>query len=359
MKKVIHDIRRCWQGLEQNNSARLPKWRQLAEMTLLKLFRGIGPGSYLQSRFWRPEIPFSEKWQGANRKEYNQLIDRWNTPQYQKTSQHKVVEKAILTLQQVPTPKFIAYLHAQSGVCASGASLKNFAEFEALCQTLVGYKICLKLVEGFGGAGFSAFKVAQGPDGVHFEHPFTGAVSTLQQWWQQAQQNPDGYIIEHYLEQHPDVAQFHPLSVNTVRIWLYQLPDRVEIACAYLRVGQKGSLVDNTTSGGLYCPVDLETGKLKFGIFSREPWQLLEKHPDSAVLISGVQLPFWQECVQIAGQALRAFPHVHIAGVDVAISKDGPRMIELNVRPDQIGATRLNVNLKRIDQQMKQAYARH
>ena len=34
-------------------------------------------------------------------------------------------------------------------------------------------------------------------------------------------------------------------------------------------------------------------------------------------------------------------------------------MIELNVRPDQIGCTRMDVPLKRIDQKLKQAYAGH
>ncbi len=34
---------------------------------------------------------------------------------------------------------------------------------------------------------------------------------------------------------------------------------------------------------------------------------------------------------------MQAFPHVNVAGVDVAIGTDGPRMIELNVRPDRIG----------------------
>jgi glutathione synthase/RimK-type ligase-like ATP-grasp enzyme len=48
---------------------------------------------------------------------------------------------------------------------------------------------------------------------------------------------------------------------------------------------------------------------------------------------------------------------VNIAGVDVAIAVDGPRMIELNVRPDQIGCARLNLPLKQVDQWMRTAEA--
>jgi len=57
----------------------------------------------------------------------------------------------------------------------------------------------------------------------------------------------------------------------------------------------------------------------------------------------------------VAMRALQAFPHVNVAGVDVAIGVDGPRMIELNVRPDQIGCARINLPLKQVDRWMSAA----
>ena len=81
----------------------------------------------------------------------------------------------------------------------------------------------------------------------------------------------------------------------------------------------------------------------------------MDAHPDTNGRISGVQLPYWRECQEVAMQALRAFPHVNLAGVDVAIAVDGPRMIELNVRPDQIGCARIGLPLKHVDQWMRSA----
>ena len=353
------DIRRCWQQLDNLQIVQLPKWRQLAEMTALFLLRRIGPGYYIQGKFWRPDLPFRDKWLHVNNTEYNDFIDRWNARPYQKSSQHKVVEKAVLQLLAVPTPEFIAYLHPQAGVSADGAPLRTLAQLKQLCAGLVGQKICLKLVEGFGGAGFSAFTVVQQTDDVAFEHPFTRVQVSIESWWQQSQQNSDGYIIERYLQQHPAVEALHPNSVNTLRIWVYQLPDRTEIAGSFLRIGQKNSMVDNTSCGGLYCPIDQNTGTLLYAVCPLEPWSQLAQHPDTGAQVSGVQIPFWAECQAIAGKALQAFPHVRVAGVDVAIAPEGPQMIELNVRPDQIGCTRMDVPLKRIDQKLKQAYAGH
>lgn len=325
-------------------------------MAILLILRNLGPSYFLQGKFWNPEIPFSDKWQHANRNEYLHIINRWNPRPYQKASQHKVIEKAILTLMNVPTPRFIGFLHEQCGVTSTGNALKSLQDFQNLCLGLIDITICLKPVEGFGGSGFRVFKIRASNVGLIFEHPFTLDVLTPNELWRQIQQYPDGYIIEHYLYQHPLISNLHPQSVNTIRIWVYKLPKDVEIACAFLRVGCKGSIVDNTSSGGLYCPVDLETGELQYGGIAKEPWVHLTEHPDTGSTISGVKLPFWTECQEVARQALLAFPHVRIAGVDVAIGVDGPKMIELNVQADQIGPTRLNVPLKRIDRKLAEAY---
>lgn len=355
--RAITDIRRAWGRMR--SSARkqdyLPFWRQSAEMLALYFVRGIGPGYYLQARWWRPSVPFSDKWAHVNKKEYNAFIDRWNRPPYQKSSQHKVIEKAVLQLVGVPTPEFIGYIHPQRGSRPNGRPLRNLSDLEQLCLELVGRKICFKLVEGYGGAGFFAFQIEASECKPVFVHPFTKAVTLVSDWWKLAGQHPEGYLIEHYLPQHPVLSAIHPNSVNTLRIWLYQAGGDCRIAGAFLRVGRKGSMVDNTSSGGIYCPVELKTGVLMHAANAKDPLDTMDAHPDTGGRISGVQLPYWQECQEVAKRALQAFPHVNIAGVDVAIGIDGPQMIELNVRPDQIGCARIGLPLKHVDSWMRSA----
>ncbi|MGI4720077.1 MAG: sugar-transfer associated ATP-grasp domain-containing protein [Janthinobacterium lividum] len=354
--QVINDIRRAWAQLRSGaaGQAYLPFPRQFAEMAYLFLRRGIGPGYYLQARWWRSAVPFADKLAHMNRKEYNAFIDRWNGRPYQKSSQHKVIEKAVLQLVGVPTPEFIGFIHSERGARADGAPLRSLHDLQLLCRGLVGKKICFKLVEGYGGAGFFAFEVAEQEGEPVFRHPFTGAQTSLDDWWAAAGKNRDGYIVEHYLPQHPVLSAIHANSLNTLRIWLYQAGGEGRIAGAFLRVGRKGSLVDNTSSGGIYCPVELETGVLQYAANARNPLETMDAHPDTGGQIRGVQLPYWRECQEVALRALQAFPHVNIAGVDVAIGADGPRMIELNVRPDQIGCTRIDLPLKHVDAWMRE-----
>ncbi len=353
--QVIKDIHRAWTHLDTNKSTdpHLPAWRQLLEMAALFLVRGIGPGYYLQARWWRRSVPFADKWAHANRKEYNAFIDRWNARPYQKASQHKVIEKAVLQLLGVPTPQFIGFLHPRCGARASGAPLRGVDDLLALCRELTGQKICFKLVEGYGGAGFAAFRIEEDGGEPVFVHPVTGARTGIAQWWEQADRADNGYIVEHYLQQHEVLSQINANSVNTLRIWLYQARGEVRIAGAFLRVGRKDSLVDNTSNGGIYCPVDVATGVLRHAANAKNPLHTMSVHPDTGGRISGVQLPFWPECQEVAARAMQAFPHVNIAGVDVAIAVDGPKMIELNVRPDQIGCARIDLPLKHVDRWMR------
>ena len=353
--QVVKDIGRAWAQLRNNNSglAYLPFWRQLLEMAALFLIRGIGPGYYLQARWWRTAVPFSDKWDHVNKKEYNAFIDRWNLPGYQKSSQHKVIEKAILQLTSVPTPEFIGFLHPQRGACADGTPLRGLADLEALCRRLMGQKVCFKLVEGYGGAGFAAFEIGEADGRPVFVHPVTAVVTPVADWHARIEKNADGYIVEHYLVQHPVLSGIHANSVNTLRIWLYQARGECRIAGAFLRVGRKGSMVDNTSGGGIFCPVDLATGVISHAANAKNPLDTMTAHPDTGGQISGVQLPYWKECQDVAMRALQAFPHVNIAGVDVAIATDGPRMIELNVRPDQSGCARLTLPLRQVERWMR------
>src|SRR5687767_2917604 len=83
----------------------LPTWRQFAELVVLYVFRRMGPGYYMQARFWRRNVPFRDKWRHAHQVEYLKYVHALNPPAYLKASQHKVTEKAVLELLRVPTPR--------------------------------------------------------------------------------------------------------------------------------------------------------------------------------------------------------------------------------------------------------------
>lgn len=316
----------------------LPVWRQLLEMLVLKLVRDLGPNYYHSARFWRREIPFRNKWRHANEREYDELLFAINPANYQKMSQHKVLEKATLTLFGVPTPRFIAFFHASRGGDRDGGALCNAGDLARVLKPYAGRCVCFKAVEGFGGRSFAALDVAE--DGASLQHPISGQRWTLAQWCEELLQAPDGWLLEEYLPQHPELAAINASSVNTLRIWLIERDGVIVPTHAILRVGRAGSQVDNTTSGGFACVVDMASGRLHEGLDLKRPHQPIQQHPDSGIKLAGRQLPYWPEVLALGVKALAVFPEMRFAGIDVAITPTGPAMIELNVMPDRISAVR-------------------
>ena len=64
---------------------------------------------------------------------------------------------------------------------------------------------------------------------------------------------------------------------------------------------------------------------------------------DHGAPIEGSQVPFLDQAKELAIAAVRAFPEMRFAGLDIAIAENGPVIIELNVNPDRKGATFVDV----------------
>jgi hypothetical protein len=149
------------------------------------------------------------------------------------------------------------------------------------------------------------------------------------------------FIFQAQIWQHPVLNRLNPSCVNTVRIDTFiDKSGKAEVMSAYLRVGLKGSHVDNITAGGLSVPVDIETGRLnKFGyIESAENWTALpEEHPDTHIKFEDITIPFFDEVKKLVCRMAILVPELRLLGWDVAIGESGPVLIEGNTFYDMSG----------------------
>lgn len=91
--------------------------------------------------------------------------------------------------------------------------------------------------------------------------------------------------------------------------------------------------VDNMKAGGLIAPIDLASGAL--GIASKGygggDYPL---HPVTGAPIAGFVLPDWERALELVRQAhLRGFADYRLIGWDVALTADGPVLLEGNGKP--------------------------
>jgi len=151
-------------------------------------------------------------------------------------------------------------------------------------------------------------------------------------------------IAESLLVQCDEMAAIHPSSVNTVRA----LTIKGKLVSAVLRMGVGGGFVDNGCSGGIFAQLDVDTG-----IVVTKGADLLEHrflhHPTTGIVLPGFQVPQWDAVRRTVEQAMDLVPNAVIVGWDVAITADGPVLIEGNCYPSvQIMQTAGMEGMKRL-----------
>lgn len=315
--------------------------RQLLEMAVLALTKRMGPGYYHTAGYWRTEVPWKEKTGQLDAAAYRNVLRRLNPMAYRKITQHKVPEKAVLTLFGVPTPRFIGLLCPRAGRDSKGRRLRSYADLDTLLRAEAVRGIVFKAVEGHGGKGVRPVILEFGPT-INCHPPGQpGSMGPLLQFVESdlLSQSTTAWLVEEYFEQHAALRGLNPTSVNTVRAWVLRRGDGdPDVVTAYLRIGRGGMNVDNASSGGIVAPIDLGSGRLRAAQDATAERGHYPLHPDHGAPIEGACIPYWPEVLDIAKTALTLFPKMRFAGLDVAVGPDGPVIIELNVQPDREGA---------------------
>ncbi len=148
------------------------------------------------------------------------------------------------------------------------------------------------------------------------------------------------FILQKYLRPHPKLRPIMPSgSLGTVRFLTLSTDGDVRIFLAFLKIPTVDNVTDNYYSGrtgNLIAEVDLDSGRLlkAFGPRPDNP-ALIEEvvyHPDSGETLRGFQIPSWKELMEISLNGATAFRELGTIGWDVALTEDGPCIIEGNTR---------------------------
>lgn len=140
------------------------------------------------------------------------------------------------------------------------------------------------------------------------------------------------FLIQRCIIQHSALSKLHPSSINSMRlVTVRSLKDKkIYVLPSILRIGTNGSIVDNTSQGGVAVGFNLETGQLKeFGLQKPQFGLRLDTHPNSQIRFSEYTIPFIKEAVEQA-KYFHSFLDLHSIGWDIAIGENGPIFIEGN-----------------------------
>ena len=141
------------------------------------------------------------------------------------------------------------------------------------------------------------------------------------------------YVIQEGLVQHEEVNQIYAGAINTFRVITECIQGEAQLLFALLRMGRGGNQVDNASSGGVYTKIDPVSGALGDVAIAHDR-AAFEAHPDTGFQFKGATIKAWQNVKALALEAAIKFREIRHVGWDIALTPDGPVIIEINKRPD-------------------------
>ncbi|MDO4458655.1 MAG: sugar-transfer associated ATP-grasp domain-containing protein [Clostridia bacterium] len=144
--------------------------------------------------------------------------------------------------------------------------------------------------------------------------------------------NKGSAIAEDVIQQHELINAINPGSVNTLRIVTIYRDGESHVIYAFIRIGNGDRPVDNINAGGMCAPIDIDTGIITHVGYDKDRITY-KTHPKTGCPIEGYQIPMWKEAVDMCLEAAKVVPEMGYVGWDIAITPDGPVMVEGNNLP--------------------------
>jgi hypothetical protein len=186
-----------------------------------------------------------------------------------------------------------------------------------------GDKIFFKPFYGQGGNGIIVLKVHG--DNIYHKGKVVpnGQISRLLN-------QRKSYVIQKGIKQREDINLISSTSVDTLRCVTQLIGEEAKLCVCVMRIGRNGSEVDNSSQGGLSVQVDTEKGYLYKYATVELTGEVYDKHPDSGFVFENFMIEGWSHIKQQILDYARSIPEAKELSWDVAITKEGIEVIEIN-----------------------------
>lgn len=138
-------------------------------------------------------------------------------------------------------------------------------------------------------------------------------------------------ILEEWITQHEVLNNVYDKAINCLRIITCYKDGTVRFLAGGVTWGN-GMQIANASASGIVSPVNFETGILE-KLAADFNGGRYKRHPVTNANLVGVQLPYWKETKEMLKKAAKEIPQVGYVGWDVAITPNGPILIEGNTTP--------------------------
>ncbi len=144
-----------------------------------------------------------------------------------------------------------------------------------------------------------------------------------------------GFIFQSAVTQHSDMHRITGDAIGTLRVVTIRDEHGVRTLYSVWKIPSPEAMSDNFwQAGSMIADVDRATGKVvkcKRGSGMDAEW--IDAHPENGEALIGFQVPHWEATKALAAEGHELFPEFGVFGWDIAVTPDGPLIIECNSNP--------------------------
>ena len=324
--------------------------RMMGEHWRLRKLNELRIGEYFGFGLFDPAMEWERKTEYIGQRLMRRLWSALNPIEYRYIFKDKLIFKRLCLHMGLPTADLLGVFDPDWGYEVDGQPLRTAEDLAAWIRRLEDPNVVFKPTAGAEGQMIRAFcDKTESPEPALLD--LEGARHTADELYEYftdydrleeacsgAPEISPTFLIEERLRPHPDLARLSPETLCTLR--LVTLRDREmgvapQIVAAAYKLQTERSGADNIARGAMAISVDCESGRLGTGWIKPHAGEVptlkrYEEAPGTGVRFTGLMVPAWEEARDLALRAAAAFPCVRAVGWDVAVTPDGPRLLEGN-----------------------------
>lgn len=302
----------------------------------IKLYKtkGLDPDEYYDFRFDQRSEEFRNTFLGLNEQRY--YLDLLNPKKYYILARNKFVAHKMLENTSVRKSNLYAYYQPEGRVLNSEVIANDTLGVYRILKAKSVESCVIKTTESSHDDNVWVIKQISYEENDAWLLRYDNKRIKLSELL-----NNDPLIFESLVRQTQQLSDFNESSVNTIRFMTALYPNgNAKIIGTFMKIGRSGKCVDNAGAGGnVDVCIDTDTGEIKYAI-QFDGWKKIkdiDKHPDNGTQLNGVVIDNWERIKSEVIKFQQAFPYCKVAGWDIAITDQGPLVIEVNDFWDRTG----------------------
>ncbi|HLP72157.1 MAG TPA: sugar-transfer associated ATP-grasp domain-containing protein [Bacteroidales bacterium] len=314
------------------------------ELSLIKDYWQCDPAYYFRYRLYEKDLSGDELLDYIPPYYfYNFYMPSLYRDEHINLTDSKIRMNEFFKSRKIATPAIVGTI--RNGIIHdSGGSRINYDDFKKILLRSGGKAWFIKPDGGRGGKGIIKIERFEDELFINDDFLYAGLLQNITEG--------NTYVVQEGIVQRSDLKKIYPFSVNTLRIITQYFNNTPRIVAVVLRMGRNGSFVDNSSFGGVFSPVDINTGKINEQACLLHDPEKFASHPDTGFSFKNFRIADFENIKEKVLGYVACAPEFPDVAWDIALLEDRIMAIEINLNYglDQlqcsIGGMRRKLNIQ-------------